>query len=54
MEQQDLIFPDIPCPHKNLWTQLDNKPREAAIEVLARLIAQTLHPEINEEENNDA
>ncbi len=53
MKQQDLIFPDIPCPHENLWTQLNNEQRKAAIEVLARLIAQTLHPETNEEENTD-
>ena len=53
MQQQDLIFPDIPCPHKDLWMQLSSEQREAVIEVLARLITQTAHHEIDEEENTD-
>jgi hypothetical protein len=53
VQQQHLIFPDIPCPHENLWAQLNSTQREAVIEVLARLITQTAHPDTRREENID-
>jgi len=49
--QQHLMFPDIPCPHKAVWAQLDNEQRVAVIEILARLIAQTERPDDKTEEN---
>ena len=53
MQQQHLVFPDIPCPHEAVWAQLDNAQRVAVIEVLARLIAQTALPDNKTEENID-
>ena len=53
MQQRHLAFLDIPCPHEHVWAQLDSEQREAVIEVLARLIAQSARPETNREENID-
>lgn len=52
VQQRHLAFLDIPCPHENLWAQLDNEQRAAVIEVLARLIAQTALPDTDREENS--
>ena len=51
MQQRHLMFLDIPCPHEAVWEQLDNEQRAAAVEVLARLIAQTALPDDKIEEN---
>jgi len=53
VQQQHLMFPDIPCPHKAVWIQLDNEQRAAAVEILARLIAQTELLDDKTEENID-
>ncbi len=53
MQQQPLIFLDIPSPHEAVWTQLDNQQRSAAIDLLARLIAQIDLLEASMEENHD-
>ena len=51
VQQRHLMFLDIPCPHEAVWEQLDNEQRAAAVEVLARLIAQTALPDDKIEEN---
>jgi hypothetical protein len=53
VQQQHLMFPDIPCPHEAVWAQLDKAQRVAVVEVLARLIAQTALPDDKTEENID-
>lgn len=53
MQQRHLMFLDIPCPHEAVWAQLNDEQREAAVEVLARLIAQTALPDDKIEENTD-
>jgi hypothetical protein len=53
VQQQHLMFLDIPCPHEAVWAQLNDEQRAATIEVLARLIAQTALPDEKIEENTD-
>jgi len=53
MQQLHLPFPEIPLPHPNLWAQLNDKQREAVVEVLARLIVQTALVQNPDEEIND-
>ena len=53
MQQQHLIFLDIPSPHEAVWTQLDNQQRAAAIDLLARLMTQIELPDVSMEENYD-
>ncbi len=53
MQQRQLMFLDIPCPHEAVWAQLNDEQRTAVVEVLARLIAQTAMPETPLQENND-
>ena len=51
--QLDLAFLEIPSPSTNLWQALDETERRAALEVLARLIAQAAAPELSPEDNDD-
>jgi hypothetical protein len=44
VQQQHLMFPDIPSPHDAVWAQLDNEQRAAVVEVLARLLVQMKLP----------
>jgi hypothetical protein len=44
VQQQHLMFPDIPGPHDAVWAQLDNEQRAAVVEVLARLLVQMKLP----------
>jgi Mg-chelatase subunit ChlI len=44
VQQQHLMFPDIPSPHDAVWAQLDNEQRAAIVEVLARLLVQMKLP----------
>ena len=53
VQQQHLMFLDIPCPHEAVWTQLNDEQRGAVVEVLARLMAQTAIPQTQTEENSD-
>ena len=53
MQQRHLAFLDIPCPHETVWAQLSDEQREAAVDVLARLIAQTALPDDKTEEHID-
>jgi hypothetical protein len=47
------MFLDIPCPHEAVWTQLNDEQRDAVVEVLARLIAQTAMPQTPMEASSD-
>ena len=53
MQQRHLMFLDIPCPHEAVWTQLNDEQRDAVVEALARLIAQTVMPQTLMEESSD-
>jgi hypothetical protein len=53
VQQQHLMFLDIPCPHEAVWTQLSDAQRNAVIETLARLIAHTVMAQTPMEENAD-
>ena len=53
MQQRHLAFLDIPSPHESVWTQLDNEPQKAVVEVLARLMVQIVVAQANEEEKNN-
>jgi hypothetical protein len=53
VQQRHLAFLDIPCPHEAVWAQLSDEQREAAVDVLARLIVQTALPDNRIEENID-
>jgi hypothetical protein len=51
--QLDLAFLDIPNPGQTVWAQLDEEQRIAALDILARLIAQTAQSTLSVEGNND-
>ena len=51
--QLNLAFLDIPNPSATLWEQLDAEQRIAALDVLARLLAQAAQNELNKEGNDD-
>ena len=53
MQQQHLEFVDIPGLHENVWAHLDHEQQQAVVEVLARLMVQTIVPKTNGEEDND-
>ena len=53
MRQQPLKFIDIPLPETCLWEQLDDEPRQAVIETLARLLSQAIQADPPQEEAND-
>ena len=54
MRQLPLKFADLHLPETRLWEQLDEEPKQAVIETLARLLSQAIptdpHPQ---EEAND-
>lgn len=51
--QRYLNFVDLPIPEAQVWETLENEQQAAAIEVLARLIAQTTDPHPRQEEDHD-
>ncbi len=51
--QLNLAFLEIPNRSETVWDQLDEQQRVAALEVLARLIAQVAQNELNVEGNDD-
>ena len=50
--QLNLAFLDIPNPSETAWEQLDEQARIAALEMLAKLIAQAAQNELPGEGNN--
>ena len=53
MRQLPLQFTDIPIPETRLWEQLDDEPKQAVIEALARLLSQAVQAAPPQEEAND-
>ena len=51
--QLNLAFLEIPSPSASMWQALDEEQRVAALEVLARLIAQAARPEPSAEDSDD-
>jgi hypothetical protein len=53
MRQQPLKFIDIPLPETCLWEQLEDQPKRAVVETLARLLSQAVQAAPAQEETND-
>ena len=53
MHQVPLKFIEIPLPETRLWEQLDDQPKQAVIETLARLLSQAVQAHPPQEEAND-
>jgi hypothetical protein len=51
--QRNLNFAELPIPEAQVWETLENEQKAVAIEVLARLIAQTADPRPKQEEDHD-
>ena len=51
--QLNLAFLELPSPSAIVWETLDEQQRLAALNVLAKLIAQAAQNELNKEENDD-
>jgi hypothetical protein len=51
--QLHLAFLDIPNPSQTVWQQLEEAQRIAALEMLARLIAQAAQSTLSVEGNDD-
>lgn len=51
--QLELPFPEISTPRTTVWQALAETERRAALEVLARLIAQAARPEPSPEDHDD-
>jgi hypothetical protein len=51
--QRTLNFLDIPIPETQVWETLENEPKTAAIEVLARLIVQATRVNQKPEREHD-
>jgi hypothetical protein len=51
--QLNLAFLELPGPSAIVWEALDEEQRVAALEVLAKLIAQAAQNELNKEGNDD-
>lgn len=51
--QLKLAFLEIPSPSTMVWEALDAEQRTAALEVLARLIAQVAEPKLGVEGDDD-
>jgi hypothetical protein len=53
MRQLPLKFADLHLPETRLWEQLDEEPKQAVIETLARLLSQAVQAPAPQEEAND-
>ena len=53
MRQLPLKFIDLPLPQTRRGEQLDDEPKQAAIETLARLLSQAVQADPGQEEAND-
>ena len=53
MRQLPLKFTNIAIPDTHLWEQLDDEPKQAVIETLARLLGQAIQAHPPQEEAND-
>ncbi len=51
--QLNLAFLDIPNPSATVWEQLDEQQRIAALDLLAKLMAQAAQNELSREESDD-
>lgn len=51
--QRYLNFFELPIPEAQVWETLESEQQAVAIEVLARLIAQTTDPRPKQEEDHD-
>ena len=50
--QLNLNFPPLPLPHEEVWAQLSDADRAAALQALAQLITKTAL-EVEQEVNDD-
>ena len=53
MRQLPLKFADIPVAETRLGEQLDDTPKQAVIETLARLLSQALQADSPQEEDHE-
>ena len=53
MRQLPLKFIDLPVPETRLWEQLDDQPKQAVIETLARLLSQAVQAHPPQEEDHE-
>lgn len=51
--QRTLNFLDIPIVETQVWETLENEQKKVVVEVLARLIAQAMMANRNEEQGNE-
>ena len=51
--QLTLAFPDTPAPTEAIWETLDPATRNAALQALARILAQALLPSREQEHRDD-
>ena len=53
MRQLPLTFTDLHVPETRLWEELDDQPKQAVVETLARLLSQAVQAPASQEEAND-
>jgi len=53
MRQLPLSFTDLPLPETRVWEQLDDEPKQAVVQTLARLLSQAVQAHPPQEEAND-
>ena len=51
--QLTLAFPDTPAPTEAIWETLDPATRKAALQALARILAQAVLPPREQEHSDD-
>jgi hypothetical protein len=53
MGRQQTLPLDGPRSQDALWSRVPEEDRRKAVEILARMLARTVHPESRKENNND-